>query len=125
MLDDATLRTLQDLEEELLDPATGRNPERLGELLHEDFEEFGRSGKRYSRHAILAEFTGPNKPRRVTARDFQIRPVSAGVALVTYVTAHPGDGSVSRLTLRSSLWIFADNVWQLRFHQGTPLHDQA
>ena len=119
-----SLRDLRSLEEELLQSSTRRNPSRLSELLHKDFEEFGRSGKRYSRDNILSEFAESKEAYEVPARDFDVRLLADGVALLTYVTAHKDEsGALSQLTLRSSLWILSGEIWQLRFHQGTPVHE--
>jgi hypothetical protein len=46
---DDLLEGLQFLEQELHRPETRRDAERMQTLLHPDFEEFGRSGRRYTR----------------------------------------------------------------------------
>jgi hypothetical protein len=45
---DGLRRDLRRWEEELHRPETRRNPDRMGVLLHPAFEEFGRSGRRYT-----------------------------------------------------------------------------
>ena len=50
---------LKTLELELHKDETRRNANRMEALLHPDFVEFGRSGRRYSRADILNQF-GPN-----------------------------------------------------------------
>lgn len=121
-----TLAELRSLEEELLQPSTRQNPRRLAELLHEQFEEFGRTGKRYDRDTILREFTVSETPSNIAAQDFRVTWVHEGVALLTYVTAHVTDsGTRYQHTLRSSLWVLSGTNWQLRFHQGTPVNERG
>lgn len=116
------LRTLQQLEVELHQVETRRNTARLEALLHPAFEEFGRSGRRYSRSAVIAEFQGEKSElAAVHAQDFQLAELGAGVALLTYRSAHvDAAGCYYRWTLRSSLWLYTEEGWRIRFHQGTP-----
>ncbi len=51
------LGRLRDLELSLHRLETRRNEERLEQLLHPDFVEFARSGRRYGRREVLAEFS--------------------------------------------------------------------
>ncbi|MFL6451667.1 MAG: DUF4440 domain-containing protein [Bryobacteraceae bacterium] len=84
-------------------------------------DEFGRSGKRYTRADILNEF-GPTSVLPVVRSDnFRLDILAERIALLTYASAHEGaDGKRSRHTLRSSVWISTATGWQIRFHQGTP-----
>ena len=85
-------------------------------VLAPDFVEFGRSGRRYDRDAILA-MAG----ERIDARlhDVAVSLLVPDVALVTYVSEVVHDG-VQRAN-RSSVWVHRDRAWRLRFHQGTPV----
>jgi hypothetical protein len=81
------LQHLCELERELHRTETRRNLERLIALLHPDFEEFGRSGRRYSRNDVLREFsTGGDLPP-IYAQDFSSTELSDGVVLLTYKSA--------------------------------------
>lgn len=117
---DELIHQLRRLEEELHLPETRRNVTRLRMLLHPDFEEFGRSGRRYSRDEVLLEL--PDGDHGVIRVDeFQVSLIADGVALLTYRSAHvDARGVRSCVTLRSSLWIETATSWQMRFHQGTP-----
>ena len=119
------LRHLGALETELHLLETRQNKERLEQLLHPDFVEFARSGGRFSRSEVLAEFSVPGaclEPVRVD--EFQLAEVAQGVVLVTYSSAHVGaDGQPYRHTLRSSLWVETETGWRMRFHQGTPVDE--
>ena len=85
-------------------------------ILAPDFAEFGRSGRRYDRDAILA-IAGDSIDARL--HDVAVSLVAPGVALVTYVSEVVHDG-VQRAN-RSSIWVRRGSAWRLRFHQGTPV----
>ena len=88
------------LETELHLTATRRNQVRLQELLHPNFEEFGRSGRRYSRDEVLHEFVTER------AQDFELTELNEEVALLTYRSAHVDSvGNLYRHTLRSFVWV--------------------
>ena len=80
-------------------------------LLHPDWQEVGRSGRLWTREAIL-DAIAPIEPvdLEVVATD-RLGPDT--ILLLWRATA---DG---RTTLRSSLWVRAGGTWQQRFHQGT------
>ena len=117
------LQSLRQLEIELHQSETRANISRLAELLHPDFEEFGRSGKVYSRSDILAESWGDQELPDIQSGEFKATEIGEGIVLLTYVSAHRGEsGELKRRALRSSLWVLGDVGWQMRFHQGTPLN---
>ncbi|MBB5906283.1 nuclear transport factor 2 family protein [Actinoalloteichus hymeniacidonis] len=100
----------------LLTPAVRRSAEQVEKLLHPDFVEFGSSGRRWDRRAMVAaignELTDSEAPDVA-----EMRGLSDAVVLVTYLTDRTG-----RRARRSSLWRKADDgTWLLYFHQGTPL----
>jgi hypothetical protein len=113
---------LKGLETELHKNETRCNQRRMEMLLHRDFSEFGRSGKRYSRAEILTEFGQGNVLPLVESRNFEGVVLGDGVVLLTYVSAHvDAGGNLHRQTLRSSIWVRTQFGWQMRFHQGTRL----
>lgn len=92
----------------------------MEEVLHEDFFEFGRSGKRYTRKQIIdidTEIQSINCSLPLEA--FKVSPLSETLYLVTYIS------EVQYETLersnRSSLWEHKEDQWKLLFHQGTPI----
>ena len=117
MNDDAELEHVLDLETQLLTPAVRRSPERVDALLHPGFFEFGRSGRRWTRQAILDAIGGPltgDDPPAVTGAA-AVR-LADTVVQVTYLAERDG-----RRTWRSSLWRKGDDgAWRVWFHQGTP-----
>lgn len=111
---------LEHLERELHSAATRQSASRLKKLLHTGFREIGRSGREYSRDAILERLTDAEPPQ-VHAEEFRRFDLNPGVALVTYKSAHiDATGELRRHSLRSSLWMRGEDGWQMVFHQGTP-----
>lgn len=106
------------LERELLRPAYRADGDRLRELLHPDFLEFGASGTVWTLDAVVAELTA-SPSLDVRAVDLRADRVAADAVLVTFRTVG------ARTALRSSLWVrTTGGPWRLRFHQGT-LTDRA
>ena len=114
------LEALKELETALHDPAVRSNAEKMGELLHVSFREFGRSGAAYSREEILAHVSSAWQQPVIWAQDFELEVLSEGLALLIYRSAHMAEGQeLQRHTNRSSLWQFVEGGWKMRFHQGT------
>ncbi|MFC5419579.1 DUF4440 domain-containing protein [Bosea eneae] len=113
---------LRRLEEELLAPETRSSPDKLADLLADDFIEFGRSGhvydKRQTIEALAGEAGGPEAAARTAAR-FHVNELAEGVVLLTYRSARHEAGSATH-ALRSSIWAWREGRWQMVFHQGTP-----
>lgn len=101
-------------EMEMLDPAVRSDPVRVRELLHDDFIEFGSTGRVYNKK-ILVEMLRTERPSTVSIRDFTVRQLSSDTALVTYRTV----GQASQEARRSSVWVRQDGAWRMVFHQGT------
>ena len=121
MMHSDLLEHLRVLETELHRLETRQSRDRLEQLLHPDFVEISRSGRRYSRSEVLAEFSTTDATlEAVDAENFEIAEVAPGIALLTYLSAHRRHtGELYRHTLRSSLWMQTENGWRIRFHQGT------
>lgn len=101
------------LEKSLLDPALRADESRFRRLLHADFEEIGRSGRRYLR----ADLPGAGVATAIELIDPRVDRLGDGVGLVRYRTAQAGV-----TTWRASIWQHTPAGWRLRYHQGT---DQA
>jgi ribonuclease HI len=110
---------LRRLEEILLDPTVRRDSSYVDELLASDFQEFGSSGRSWSRDQILELLrTETYSPPEV--KDFQCTSLAENVALVTYHTVRQDLlTAVRTTTMRSSIWILEAERWRVRFHQGT------
>ena len=95
---------------------------RLGGLLHDEFVEFGRSGKIYSKCVVLEEFQDYSQPFDIVSRDYQFAEIGAKAVLVTYRSAHlDSNRNEHRHSLRSSIWQKTEQGWVMRFHQGTAI----
>jgi hypothetical protein len=101
-------------EQSLLDPETRRDPALVSALLSKDFQEFGASGRVWSREQIL-ELLATESYDPPTMEDFKCHCLAEEVVLVTYRTVRKGESAA----LRSSIWIKEAGVWRIRFHQGT------
>jgi hypothetical protein len=105
---------------ELLDPDVRANPVRVRDLLHDDFVEFGSTGKVYNKRLLMDMLKG-EKAAKVVIREFSVRQLAADTALVTYRTV----GESGQEARRSSVWIRSDGAWKLAFHQGTRIQRKA
>lgn len=121
MESDMLLATLRALEVALHQLGVRSDRARLDQLLHPRFREFGRSGRIYTKAEILAEFSQHLQTHRVWSQDFQLEPLTEGLALLTYKSAHINSaGKLERHANRASLWQLTEVGWQMLFHQGTP-----
>jgi len=103
----------------LLSPEVRREGARLDELLHADFVEIGRSGRRWTREAILEALRTEEDHPLPATDDWQYLEVAPGVVLVTYrIRSSAGDSR------HSSIWDTTSGAPEIRFHQGTALPDQ-
>ena len=119
------LRQVQALEVELHQPTTRCDPKRVAALLHEDFEEIGRSGLRYDKCQTVAALERETDYSQIFAEAFQLEQISEGAVLLTYKSFQRDvQGRAVRCTERSSIWLLTAKAgWQMRFHQGTPAED--
>lgn len=105
---------LRSREMELLDPDVRTDPVRIRNLLHDDYLEFGSTGRVYNKRTLLDLLKG-EKGADVVIREFAVRQLSADTALVTYRTV----GTAAQEARRSSVWVRSGKEWKLAFHQGT------
>src|SRR5687768_7941182 len=82
------LAQLQALEVELHHPGVACDRARLEELLHGDFHEVGRSGRRYDRATVLRFLSERAVPPEVVSDAFAVMQPVPGVAMLTYRSAH-------------------------------------
>jgi hypothetical protein len=115
------LTTLQALEVELHHPGVRCDRPRLEALLHADFHEVGRSGRRYTRQTVVDHLLATATHPTVVSEHFAVALLSADVALLTYRSAHEdAQGTRTLHTHQASVWQATAAGWQLRYHQGTP-----
>jgi len=93
--------------------------EEASSLIAADFVEFGASGKVWSKAEIIAAMSQWAPIERIV-EDFGVRELSASICLVTYkVIGVTKDRQASPFSLRSSIWRYTGERWQIVFHQGT------
>jgi hypothetical protein len=114
----ALLHLLVNLERDLHKKSTRRSKEKLDELLHDDFEEIGASGRTYNKVQIIEELL-TEKPLTINASNFELRMLSEDIAQLKYKTRNTADNCTFRTTLRTSIWKYENSKWKLVFHQGT------
>src|SRR6476659_6956583 len=111
---EATL--LRRLEEELLNPEVRHSPDQVGDLLSDDFIEFGSSGGVFNKQQVIEalEQEGlPDPTIRLSLVDFIARNLASDVTLVTYRTIREGGpGNMQESRLRSSILKFIEGRWQ-------------
>ncbi len=111
---------LRELEQRLLDSSTRKNADIVSSLLDDDFQEYGSSGRVYSRPEIIAALQEETEVR-FFMRNFEARLLAEDIALITYISTKVDQGSPTVEALRSSVWLFRDGRWKMIFHQGTRL----
>lgn len=123
---DEILSTLRSLECELHRPKARRDAERLAQLLHPDFHEFGRSGRSCVRSEILEQVPAEPEQVKMHAQDFRLVRLAESVYLLTYRSAQiASSGVLENHSNRSSVWRLEPVGWQMVFHQGTPTESFA
>ncbi|WP_371181182.1 nuclear transport factor 2 family protein [Xanthomonas sacchari] len=124
-MDAAVQRALVALELELLEPAERASAERVAELLDDAFVEFGASGRRFDKSAVLQALAAESGAFRYRAFDIDVQLLEPELVHVRYRSERSGGGEPPRQALRSSLWQHRDGRWRMLFHQGTPIPGSA
>jgi len=121
MVEDA----IRNLEESLLRPDVRSSAQELDNLLADDFIEVGSSGRVYDKQQVIAALQD-EPAQSYTLDEFNIRLLGPDVILATYRIARRSEPSANPThSLRSSLWRYQGERWQLLFHQGTPTDSQS
>jgi hypothetical protein len=117
------IRRIRDLEECLLDPLVRGSRTALGDLLADEFFEFGSSGRRFTKSQTVEALVGERAQEpRFSLADFSLLVLAPDVVLATYrAEARGADPSAPGHSWRSSVWVFRSGRWQLLFHQGTAI----
>ena len=109
-----------ELERSLWSPRNRNDIDYVDRLLHPDYVEVGSLGRRWVRQEILA----PVGDFHAELADLTVTEVAVDVVLVTYTSVIddlPGTDEITgRPVRRTSLWLYTDDGWRLRYHQGTP-----
>lgn len=101
------------LELSLLEPAVRKSAVKINELIADTFVEFGSSGKIYHKAEIIKELP-LEEPQNYKVLNFATSELAEDIVLATYLVEIDGVSS-----LRSSIWKYNGDAWQMIFHQGT------
>ena len=117
-LSDVDHRELVRMEESMWREETRFDPAFMRSALADDFFEYGRSGRTYTREEILAA------PRDaidvvIPLLNLTARLLDRDTAQLTYDSAATSGGEI-QYAHRSSIWSRTTQGWVMRFHQGTP-----
>ena len=117
-MNDELFTHLVTLETSLLQEEVRKSKTKLDQLLADNFEEIGSSGKRYNKQQIIeALLTEIYQP--INAYDFEMEILSNDTAKLSFKTHRSLESKASQTVLRYSLWQRYNEEWKLVFHQGT------
>jgi hypothetical protein len=107
------------LEQRLAQVGAKLSAEEASSLIADDFVEFGASGRVWSKAEIIAAMS-QWAPIERTVENFTVRELSPSVCLVRYkMVRSTNDKQTPPFSLRSSIWRYNGETWQIIFHQGT------
>jgi ribonuclease HI len=112
---DAALRG----ERDLLRAEVRGDRQALERLLHPGFEEVGRSGRIWSRDAMIEALVADPAVGDTLLADAAATELAPGVVMVRYHTTG------ARPTHRVSVWVHDGGDWRIRYHQGTAINAQG
>ncbi|WP_417703138.1 DUF4440 domain-containing protein [Rheinheimera aquimaris] len=116
MQSDIIKQQLIRLEQLLVQPATRLSADLLNRYLADDFYEIGASGRCFGKADVL-ERLPTETPPVITQQDFECRVLADGLAQLTYRATIQRD--TVAYSIRSSIYRFYGENWQMIFHQGT------
>ena len=104
---------LKQQELELSDPTIRKNAGRLAELIADDFEEVGKSGRRFSKQDIIRDLQ-QEQAIEFSAHSFAFVSLGDDCVLVKYQTTMN-----NQTANRCSIWVKRNDRWVVLYHQGT------
>lgn len=119
MHSDTVKQQIIKLEQLLVQPATRLSAELLNRYLADDFYEIAATGCCFGKADVLERLPTETSPV-ITQQDFDCRVLADGLAQLTYRATIQREGDTSPVySVRSSLYRFDGENWQMIFHQGT------
>ena len=119
MQSDIIKQQLVELEQLLVQPATRLSAELLNHYLADDFHEIAASGRYFAKADVL-ERLPTETPPVINQQDFTCKVLADGLAQLTYrATIQRAENDVIAYSMRSSIYRFDGENWQMIFHQGT------
>lgn len=119
MHSDTIKQQLIALEQLLVQPATRLSADILNHYLADDFYEIAATGRCFGKADVLERLPAETPPV-ITQQDFDCRVLADGLAQLTYrATILRAENESPSYSVRSSIWRFDGEKWQMVFHQGT------
>ena len=119
MHSDSIKQQLIVLEQLLVQPATRLSAELLNRYIADDFYEIAATGRCFGKADVLQRLPSETPPV-ITQQDFNCRVLADGLAQLTYrATIQRVEDNSRSYSMRSSLYRFDGEKWQMIFHQGT------
>lgn len=116
---------IRELEEKLLHEDVRSNPEILIELLADDFEEIGVSGKIISRQEVIDWLVNKERDIQWSLDNFRVKELSPNVVFSLYEAKKKDiSKNTTRGSMRSSIWKLHGKQWKMIFHQGTQVKSE-
>ena len=113
-------QTIIELELALLTPEVRTSVSALQQLIHDEFVEIGTTGVSFGKAEVLLHLPQQKAPT-FNIFDINYRLLSHDLAQLTYrASFKPVNELGKRYSLRTSLWKFEGERWQMIYHQGTP-----
>lgn len=102
-----------------MQPATRLSVELLNRYLADDFYEIAATGRCFGKADVLQRLPTETPPL-ITQQDFDCRVLADGLAQLTYrATMQRAEVDSPSYSVRSSIYRFDGEKWQMIFHQGT------
>jgi hypothetical protein len=110
---------LVQLEQLLVQPAARLSVQLLGRYLADDFYEIAATGRCFGKADVLERLPAETPPV-ISQQDFACRVLAEGIAQLTYRATIQRADDEPNYSVRSSIYRFDGEKWQIVFHQGTP-----
>lgn len=122
-MDDAITGQIKRLELKLLHSDMKMSPSLLDTLLAKEFEEIGDNGTVNARQDVADWLLNKNPRERWLLSDFRIKKLSADLVVAIYHAKKLADRKdiVSQGSVRSSIWKYKTQGWQMVFHQASKI----
>lgn len=114
---------IQNLELSLLQTDLNAHPERINELLAENFEEIDQRGEIHSRDDVIDWLKHRDPNLRWAFKDFRVKVLTSDFVLAIYSLQKPDQpdqpDTGTAGSIRTSLWQRHGNQWKMVFHQAS------
>ncbi|MBA2708996.1 MAG: DUF4440 domain-containing protein [Tatlockia sp.] len=96
----------------------GRSRDDFEKMMEVDFWEVGASGNIYTKEYVLEtleeRYSKPYNENWHT-KDFKCKALTENIYLLTYTLIQDN----TRITIRSTVWKYENELWKIVYHQGT------